>query len=123
MISEIEKLNIDTKKSKKKSKIPELCMTIEELEAEHPPVKSRLEAQHILTKHGVNAVGKSGGDTLLYAAQFGLINIIKFIETESPQFQLNYTNSFGEGLLHYAAKGNQPKMVSYLLQKNIDPNM
>ena len=43
MISEIEKLNID-RKVKKRSKIPELCMSIEELESEHPPVKSRLEA-------------------------------------------------------------------------------
>ena len=60
-------------------------------------------------------MGKSGGDLMLYAAQFGLINIIKFVEVDQPQFNLNYTNNFGEGLLHYAAKGNKPKMVSYLL--------
>ena len=60
---------------------------------------------------------------MLYAAQFGLINIVKFIESESPQFNLSYANAFGEGLLHYAAKGNQAKMVSYLLQKGVDPNM
>ena len=81
--SEIDALNLK-KKMKHKSKIFELTMSIEELEAEHPEIKSRLEAQHVLTKHGVNAVGKSGGDTMLYGAQFGLINIVKFIESESP---------------------------------------
>ena len=90
-------------------------MTIEELEAEHEPVKSRLETQHVLAKHGVFATGKSGGETMLYAAQFGLINIIKFIESEGPQNNINFVNNFGEGLLHYAAKGDNAKMVSYLL--------
>lgn len=81
--SEITQLD-NQKKHKKKHKIPELDMTVEELENEHPEIKSRLEAQNILNKFGVNAVGKSGADTMLLAAQFGLINIIKFIEYESP---------------------------------------
>ena len=40
--SEIDRLDVK-KKLKHKSKIAELNLTIEELEDEHPPVKSKLE--------------------------------------------------------------------------------
>lgn len=36
---------------------------------------------------------------------------------------MNYVNDFGEGLLHYAAKGNQELMVHYLLLRGVDPNV
>ena len=90
-------------------------MTIEELEAEHEPIKSRLEATHALATFGVVAGGKTGGETMLYAAQFGLIAVILFLESEGPQNNIHFVNHFGEGLIHYAAKGDNAKMVSYLL--------
>lgn len=58
---------------------------------------------------------------MLEAATIGLINVIKALE--SNQYRLDYCNAFGEGLLHYAAKGNQEKMVAYLLLRKVDPNV
>lgn len=58
---------------------------------------------------------------MLEAAQLGLVNVIKAFE--SPQFRIDYVNNFGEGLLHYAAKGNQERMVHYLLLRGLDPNV
>lgn len=58
---------------------------------------------------------------MLEAATLGFINVIKALE--SNQYRLDYCNAFGEGLLHYAAKGNQEKMVAYLLLRKVDPNV
>ncbi len=41
---------------------------------------------------------------MLEAATLGLINVIKALE--SNMYRLDFTNAFGEGLLHYAAKGD-----------------
>jgi len=64
-------------------------------------------------------MGKGGGDVMLLAAQYGLINVVRFME--GPQFSLNYQNAFGDGPIHYAAKGNQTKMVLYLLHRGVNP--
>ena len=58
---------------------------------------------------------------MLFAAMYGLINVLKF--DESPQHQITYVNNFGEGLLHYAAKGNQEMMTAYLLLRGLNPNV
>ena len=74
------------------------------MEAEHPPVESMIEAEEILVLKGCNLSDATRGDMMLMAAQLGLINCLKVCEC--PQYRLDYVNSFGEGLLHYAAKGN-----------------
>jgi hypothetical protein len=43
------------------------------------------------------------GLSYLEAARAGYINVVKFIE--SPQYQLSYSNQFGDNLLHMACKG------------------
>ena len=58
---------------------------------------------------------------MLEAAYYGLFNVIKALE--SPQYTLAFQNGYNEGLLHYAAKGNQEKMVHYLLKRGCDPNV
>ena len=58
---------------------------------------------------------------MLEAALLGLINVLKCFECN--QFRLDFVNTFGEGLLHYAAKGNQKKMTNYLLLRGCDPNV
>ena len=58
---------------------------------------------------------------MLEAATQGLINCVKALE--SPQYTIHFVNQFGEGLLHYAAKGNQETMVHYLLLRGCDPNV
>ena len=63
---------------------------------------------------------KTSGELLLLAAGHGLINVIKFLNTS--MMPITYTNAFGDSLLHYAAKGSDPKMVLYLLRRGLDPN-
>lgn len=58
---------------------------------------------------------------MLLAAQHGFINIIKFFEC--PQYPLNYQNTFGDSMLHFAAKGQQAKAVHYLLMRGIKPSI
>lgn len=58
---------------------------------------------------------------MLLAAGHGLINVIKFLN--STMLPITYTNTFGDTLLHSAAKGNDPKMVLYLLKKKLNPNV
>jgi ankyrin repeat protein len=70
---------------------------------------------------GINITDKTSGELMLEAASLGLINVIKAFE--SNMYRLDFTNAFGEGLLHYAAKGNQERMVHYLLLRKIDPNV
>lgn len=52
---------------------------------------------------------KNQGEAFLQAARLGLTNVVKLLE--SPQYQLNYTNSFGDNLLHFAVKGESLDMV------------
>jgi hypothetical protein len=56
---------------------------------------------------------------MLLAACHGLINVIKFLE--GPSHAITYKNSFGDSLLHFAAKGGQAKMCLYLIHKGISP--
>ena len=78
--------------------------TPEEIENKQAPAKSRMEAEHILQKVGVSCSGKSIGDCMLLAAFHGCINVIKFFET--GLYPIGYQNSFGDSLLHLAAKGS-----------------
>ena len=75
----------------------------------------------MLAKKGCNMADLTRGNMMLEAAQLGLINVVKALE--SQQFKISFQNNFGEGLLHYAAKGNQDRMVHYLLLRKVDPNM
>ena len=74
-----------------------------------------------LAAKGCNMADMTRGDMMLEAAHLGLINVMK--ACENPQYRINHVNHFGEGLLHYAAKGNQEQMVHYLLLRGIDPNV
>ena len=56
---------------------------------------------------------------MLLAACHGLINVIKFLE--GPSHPITYRNSFGDSLLHFAAKGGQAKTCLYLMLKGISP--
>ena len=58
----------------------------------------------MLSMKGIVTVDKNHGELMLEAAQLGMINVLKCFE--SNQFRLDFTNTFGEGLLHFAAKGN-----------------
>jgi ankyrin repeat protein len=111
-------LNID-EKLKRMKPVNDIDMTVEELENEAEPITSRLEAEAALRKVGVHILGKSGGEIMLLAACHGLINVIKFLE--GPSYPITYKNNFGDTLLHFAAKGGQPKMSLYLLYKGLDP--
>jgi ankyrin repeat protein len=111
-------LNID-EKLKRMKPANDIDMTVEELENEAEPITSRLEAEAALRKVGVHILGKSGGEIMLLAACHGLINVIKFLE--GPSYPITYKNNFGDTLLHFAAKGGQPKMSLYLLYKGLDP--
>ncbi len=62
---------------------------------------------------------KNLGDTFLHAARLGFINVVKFLE--SPQYRINYSDSFGDSLLHYAVRGENVEMVQYLLLSGANP--
>jgi len=106
-------------KLKRMKPVNDISMSIEELEKEGEPITSRLEAESQLRKVGVHILGKSGGEIMLLASQHGLIQAIKFLE--GPQYPLTYQNTFGDSLLHFAAKGGQAKMTLYLLLKGLNP--
>lgn len=96
-------------------------MTQEQIEAEHKPVDSRQEAEAVLRKVGIHIVGKNPGDIMLMAAAHGFINVILFFEC--PLFPIHYQNAFGDSLLHFAAKGCQPKTVHYLFLRGLRPTI
>lgn len=104
---------------KRMKPINDIDMTIEELEGECENITSRLEAEAALRKVGVHILGKSGGEIMLLAACHGLIAVIKFLE--GPSYPITYKNSFGDSLLHFAAKGGHSKMALYLLHKGLHP--
>lgn len=86
-----------------------------------PPVESAEAGAAILSRKGINVVEMNVGELMLEASLMGEINVIKSLEC--PQYRIDFVNGFGEGLLHYAAKGNQERMVAYLLKRGIDPNV
>ena len=63
----------------------------------------------MLNNKGIVTNDKNHGELMLEAALMGMVNVLKCFE--SPQYRLDFTNTFGEGLLHFAAKGNQKKMT------------
>ena len=73
-----------------------------------------------MERQGVRSLNLSLGEVMLIAASLGYINIVRFLE--KPHLPLSYANSFGEGLVHFAAKGDQAKMVWYLIQRGLDPH-
>ena len=93
-----------TRKLKGKKKVVKIEGTIASMEAEQPSVESMTEVENMLVLKGCNIADATRGDMMLSAAQLGLINCLK--TCECPQYRLDYVNGFGEGLLHYAAKGN-----------------
>ena len=116
-----EKASKQTVKAPKKSKIDDMNMNIEEYEMSMPEIKSKMEADAAILKCGSSPLEKSAGEVMCFAAMYGLVNVLKFYE--SPSHPLSYVNQFGEGLLHYAAKGNQSKLTAYLLLRGLDPNV
>ena len=114
-----DELKVEEKLAKAKP-IKEYDQTIEELEMEQEEITSKLDAEAALRAKGCFILDKKQGDLLLLAAAHGLINVIKFLVQN--KLSLNYTNEFGDSLLHSAAKGGSPKMVLYLLQKGLDVN-
>ena len=79
-----------------------------------------MDAEEVLAQNGCIMSDMTRGNMLLEAALLGLINVMKVVA--NPQYRIDYVNAFGEGLLHYAAKGNQEKTVHYLLLRGLDPN-
>ena len=115
----IESLDV-ARRLRKKTKVVDIEGTIASMEAEQPKVSSFKDAEAILAQKGCNVIDLSRGEMMLEAAALGLINVLKALE--NPQYRLDFVNNFNEGLLHYAAKGNQEKMVHYLLLRGCDPN-
>jgi len=91
------------------------------LEEEQEEISSKLDCEAALRAKGWYILDKKQGDLLLLAGSHGLINVIKFLT--SNKLSVKYTNDFGDGLLHFAAKGGNPKMVLYLLRRGLDPNV
>ena len=56
---------------------------------------------------------------MLLASCHGLLNVVKFLD--GPAQSINYKNSFGDSLLHFAAKGGQAKMCLYLIYRGLNP--
>jgi ankyrin repeat protein len=110
---------VETEK-KKRNKVEEMNMDTDAYEKSLPPINSRIEADAAISKCGIAPHLKSSQECMLLAAMYGLINVLIFYE--SPTHQLTLVNHFGEGLLHYAAKGNQAQLTAYLLLKGVDPN-
>ena len=79
------------------------------------------EAEAYLATEGVDVVEMSRGEVILECSVLGYINCVRALET--PQYRISYVNGFGEGLLHFAAKGNQDQMAKYLLKRGADPNV
>ena len=55
-------------------------LTIEDFENEMPEIKSRIEADSLIYRNGMNVFEKNTGDVMLIAAMYGLVNVIKFYE-------------------------------------------
>ena len=115
----VEELKIEEKLARAKP-ITEYDQTIEELENEQEEITSKLDAEAALRSKGWFILDKTAGELLLLAAEHGLINVIKYLV--NSMLPLTYSNFFGDTLLHYAAKGDDPKMVLYLIKKGLNPN-
>ncbi len=62
-----------------------------------------MEAEHKMASVGVSCSGKGSGDLMLLAAFHGLINVVKFFE--SNLYPINFQNALGDSCLHMAARG------------------
>ena len=58
-------------------------LSVDEVEALQTKVQSRLEAEAILRKLGINTSSKNQGELMMLAAQYGYVNIIRFYEQPS----------------------------------------
>ena len=92
-------------------------MSIEDIETEFTKVNSRLEAEAVLKQVGIPTMSKNPGEIMLIAAQSGFINVIRFYE--SGMYPITFQNQFGDSLLHFACRGNQVKVVYYLLKRGL----
>ena len=109
----VEELKVEQKLAKAKP-IKEYDFTIEELEKEQEEITSKLDAEAALRLKGWFILDKTAGELLLLAAEHGWINVIKYLI--NSMMPLTYSNFFGDTLLHYAAKGDDPKMIVYLIK-------
>jgi CRISPR/Cas system CSM-associated protein Csm4 (group 5 of RAMP superfamily) len=76
----VESTAPEKRSKKKKNQIEEMNLTIEDFENEMPEIKSRIEADSLIYKNGMNVFEKNTGDVMLIAAMYGLVNVIKFYE-------------------------------------------
>ena len=95
--------------------------SVEKIESTFATVNSRLEAEAILRKSGVSTQSKTPGDLMLAAAQHGYMHIVKFYEC--GMYPLTYQNTFGDSLLHSAAKGSQAQTCYYLMKRGLRPTI
>lgn len=95
---------VDKSNLPKKHKLEVMKMNIEAFERSMPAIKNRIEVESLLLKHGAACLDKPASECMLLAAMHGLVNVIKYFE--SMNYPLTSVNAFGEGLLHFAAKGN-----------------
>ena len=76
----VESTAQEKRSKKKKNQIEEMNLTIEDFENEMPEIKSRIEADSLIYRNGMNVFEKNTGDVMLIAAMYGLVNVIKFYE-------------------------------------------
>ena len=101
-------VKLDTKrKFNRKSKLVDISNEmIAKYEAEsEPKVQDTEEAFNFLARKGLNVTEMTRSDLILESCVMGYINVVKSLIT--PQYGYNLANGFGEGPLHYAAKGDQ----------------
>ena len=95
--------------------------TTEEIEKKYKLLTDRQDMNRFLKQKGfANLLNLALGEVFLNVARLGYVNVIKFLE--SNQYNMNYTNSFGDTLLHFAVRGDSYDTVQYLLLRGINPN-
>lgn len=75
----------------------------------------------------VNCFGDAPGNVDLSkvnsfnAAKSGNLEIVKRLVKHDPKIA-HHTNKLGRTMLHYAAEGNQPEVIRFLIKNGADPN-
>ena len=79
---------VDNKKRDEYKHLMPLKETVEEIEEFIPNVETRIEAEAILRKAGVNFSNRNPGEMMLLAAQYGIYSVVKHFCC--PQFPLTF---------------------------------